>query len=240
MPHYKSLSELKCLARTHMFGQYTGAVGAHAIMAMVLSSISIMVESLIPKGSYEALFTSIFYLLYLLLLGIFAAGQAFFYLNIMCGNRVTSNLIFYGFKNNTDKILMIQGYIIALYIAVSLPLGLFTLMYMNTKEPLMYAFIALGAVISVAGIVLVSLIYMPAYYLMYDFPQLTVKEILNMSREKMKGNIGRLFVTYVSFVPLMLLELLTFGIGALWIEPYKNATLTEFFLDIMSPNTTEA
>ena len=52
----------------------------------------------------------------------------------------------------------------------------------------------------------------------------------------MKGNMGRLFYIEVSFIPLFLLGVLSLGIGLLWITPYLNATLANFFLDLMEQN----
>ena len=51
----------------------------------------------------------------------------------------------------------------------------------------------------------------------------------------MKGNRKRLFLLELSFLPLMLLCILSFGIGFLWLEPYMQMTYTHFFLDLMNP-----
>ena len=50
---------------------------------------------------------------------------------------------------------------------------------------------------------------------------------------------GRLFYLYVSFLPLILLGILSFGLALLWILPYMAATEAEFFLDLIR-NKTEA
>ena len=49
----------------------------------------------------------------------------------------------------------------------------------------------------------------------------------------MVGHKGRLFYIYVSFLPLLLVAMLSCGIGLLWLIPYMNATQTEFFLDLI-------
>lgn len=51
---------------------------------------------------------------------------------------------------------------------------------------------------------------------------------------------GRLFYLNVSFIPLFLLGILSFGLAFLWILPYMTATETEFFLDLIKNNTEAA
>ena len=101
------------------------------------------------------------------------------------------------------------------------------------------AFSALTCV-AIVVIVMLSLTYSQAFYLMYDFPQYTVKQLLRTSRRKMKGNKGRFFYMNVSFIPLILLGILSFGIGFLWIEPYITSAQTEFFMDVMQNRSTSS
>ena len=52
----------------------------------------------------------------------------------------------------------------------------------------------------------------------------------------MKGSKGRLFYIDLTFVPLMLLCVLTCGIGLLWLMPYMQATKANFYLDLVKQN----
>ena len=56
----------------------------------------------------------------------------------------------------------------------------------------------------------------------------------------MKGHKWRLFKLELSFLPLQIICMLSFGIGNLWLNPYMRMTYTEFFLDLMSPGKQEA
>jgi hypothetical protein len=49
----------------------------------------------------------------------------------------------------------------------------------------------------------------------------------------MKGNKGRFIYLLVSFIPLFLLGMLTCCVGFLWIIPYMQATLAQFYLDLV-------
>ena len=70
---------------------------------------------------------------------------------------------------------------------------------------------------------------------MLDFPERSAKEALKLSLQIMRGHKGRLFYVQISFLPLMFLCLLSFGIGYLWLVPYMNMTSAVFFLDLMNP-----
>ena len=88
----------------------------------------------------------------------------------------------------------------------------------------------LSGVVSLA----LNLLYAPAFFLLHDFPQYTARELLSMSRKLMSGNKIRLFYIFLSFVPLLLLGLLSCGIALLWVSPYMNATLAEFYMSIIN------
>ena len=92
---------------------------------------------------------------------------------------------------------------------------------------------SLAMILSYAVSIILSLIYQQAFYLLHDFPQYSARELLTMSRLLMKGHKGRLFYIYVSFLPLVLVSLLSCGIAMLWVAPYMAATQAEFFLDVI-------
>ena len=78
-----------------------------------------------------------------------------------------------------------------------------------------------------------SLCFSQVFYLLLDFPDYSVKQILSLSKKVMKGQKGRYFYLLVSFIPLYLLGLLSCCVAYLWIVPYVNQTTTNFYLDLM-------
>jgi uncharacterized membrane protein len=81
---------------------------------------------------------------------------------------------------------------------------------------------------------LLTLPFFPAYYMLLDFPNQSITEILKKCFEVMHGNKFRLVLMYLSFIPLMLLSLFTFGIALIWVIPYMKMTAANFYLDMMS------
>ena len=90
-----------------------------------------------------------------------------------------------------------------------------------------------GPVIGGILYVYIILLYSQAYYIMLDFPGYSTRQIMSTSRRIMKGNKGRLFYMVVTLIPYYLLAFLSCGIAMLWISPYMETSLTNFYLDLM-------
>lgn len=80
--------------------------------------------------------------------------------------------------------------------------------------------------------IIASLRYSMAYYIMNDNPGLKPLEAIEQSKKMMYGNKGRLFYLWLSFIGWFLIGILTLGIGLLFLLPYFNATITNFYEDI--------
>lgn len=65
-----------------------------------------------------------------------------------------------------------------------------------------------------------SLLYVYAYNISYDNPDLSSKECVLESAKLMKGNRGKYFLLGLTFIGWGFLAVLTFGIGMFWFVPY--------------------
>ena len=75
--------------------------------------------------------------------------------------------------------------------------------------------------------------YAMTSYILAENPELTASEAIERSKQMMSGNRWRLFCVQISFIGWEILStLLTFGIGGLWITPYKQATTAAFYREI--------
>lgn len=80
----------------------------------------------------------------------------------------------------------------------------------------------------VPGIV-AALGYSQAFYILNDKPEIEVLDALKQSKEMMKGYKGKLFMMWLSFIGWALLCILTLGIGFLWLNPYIQLSLANFY-----------
>lgn len=71
--------------------------------------------------------------------------------------------------------------------------------------------------------------YSMAPFILADNPELTAREALSKSKKIMDGHKFELFVLQLSFFWWYLLEGITFGIAAIYVTPYVNATTTNFY-----------
>ncbi|MDE6405918.1 MAG: DUF975 family protein [Lachnospiraceae bacterium] len=244
MNQFKSSAELKASAREHLLGHYGTAIGAFLILGALMGTVTIAVSLLVDLSTIPG--TIIYYAIMFLvsiLTGLFSSGSAYLYLKLICGRPVSVGDLFYGFQLCPDKAITIQAWITLITYISSLPQIILNYIMLTTSpshlDQLMNLMLpyALSLILSGAVSVMLSLFYAQAFFLLHDFPQYTAKELLQKSRRLMVHHKGRLFYLYVSFLPLMLLGLLSWGLALLWVIPYMAATEAEFFLDLIKHNT---
>lgn len=90
-------------------------------------------------------------------------------------------------------------------------------------------FIFLWSLLLIVPGIIASLRYSMAFYILNDNPELSAMEALNKSKEMMVGYKGKLFLLYLSFIGWGLLSILTLGIGFIWLIPYINITVANFY-----------
>lgn len=233
MKDYLSAAGLKSQARVHMFGRYGVTVRAYIWMNIILLIMSWLFASMNVSGAGSLISVYIFYAIRFLITGIFLSGSAFMYLNIASGQPAYAGMIFYGFRNHTDRSVLICLILDAMELIACVPMLVFFLIYRSSGNPSMLIPIAAGALIAIAGYLFVRTMFLPAYYLIHDFPDYSVGEIIMLCPRIMAGHLGRALYVFFSFIPLFLLELVSLGAAAPWVESYLNASLTEMYLDIM-------
>ena len=77
--------------------------------------------------------------------------------------------------------------------------------------------------------------YAMAPFLMVENPGMKAGEAITASKELMDGHKGDLFLLGLSFFGWCLLNVLTLGIGSLWLNPYMNMSYAAFYRDIHRP-----
>lgn len=241
MNTFKSSAELKASAKEHMLGHYGTAVGALLIVTCIVGPIMGITNLLVDLSTITG--TILYYTISFfitLFAGLFTSGTTYLYLEIICGRPASAGDIFRGFNLCPDKAILIQGWITLISYLVDIPLIIVSYKVINASESevmrLMLPY-ALSTIFSGVISMILSLLYAQTFYLLHDFPQYSARELLARSRKLMKGHKGRLFYIYVSFLPLIMVAMLSCGIGLLWLIPYMNATQTEFFLDLIQNKT---
>ena len=109
--------------------------------------------------------------------------------------------------------------------------------YANTRflvAGLLIMLLSTAAAIFTLGIgaIIVKYMYSMVPYLLHDYPELTPREAMKISREMMSGQKWELFVLDFTFIGWILLAFLTAGLGMLFVEPYMSAAHATFYEDL--------
>lgn len=93
-------------------------------------------------------------------------------------------------------------------------------------------------VISPLLIIIISTFpYLMSYFILYDEPNLSAKEIVEKSASLMVNNKWRFFCLNLSFIGWAILSVYTFGIGFLFLAPYMQIANIHFYEDLANKTT---
>jgi len=71
-----------------------------------------------------------------------------------------------------------------------------------------------------------------AFFILHDNPDIGASEAITRSKKMMYGHKGKLFGLCLSFIGWGILCCFTFGIGFLWLCPYINLSIANFYEDL--------
>lgn len=87
----------------------------------------------------------------------------------------------------------------------------------------------IGYIVSLIYLAIKSYYYVLSYYILYDNPDMTGKEIVEKSKELMTGNRWSFFWLGLTFIGWAILSIFTLYIGWLWLSPYIMVTFICFY-----------
>lgn len=216
MHEINSSAQLKASARNALTGHYSFFI----IILLMASLIASFFYALPPVAS--------------LLMNLFFFHICRIYLLTFHGEKASIRDLFLG---NTERAKEIQTIYAACILTLiqflcMLPSNLLSMAATKTGNAsvfLLYC-IALAFGITLYGYIYLSLF--PIYFLVSDCPAESIAETMKMAVFISKGHRFRLFYLMASFLPLVLLSMLSFGIGLFWVIPYMQATLTYYYLNL--------
>jgi len=94
---------------------------------------------------------------------------------------------------------------------------------------IMQFFILLWSMLLVVPGIIKTFAYSMSVFILADRPELTAREALRESKRITQGHKMKLFVLQLSFIPWFMLCGITFGIAMIYVAPYVNATLANFY-----------
>lgn len=230
----KTCRQLKTAARGNLIGNYRITMGAFVIVMLLGTIIEIPFSRLVNGAATPTTNYIIYYIaefLIAILSGVLQIGLFRIHLSIARKKKCNVSDVFCCFKSRTDRYIL--GYL--LVFAVSL-IGMLPALYVYffcdltlAKLPLIIGLLLLSLVLSVFINIVLALVF----FVMLDNEDMSIMQCFKKAVDLMKGNKGRLFYIYLSFIGMWLLVVLSLGIGYLWVEPYMIQTYTIFYLDVI-------
>ncbi len=236
--------EIKRRARATLCGHYFPAVNMALSLTLFTTALSLLVSASGLYASPGALNQALYWILYgitLLLGALLETGlvRFLYFLNKKQPLRERGAL-FFAFRNQADSYILSYAFrylvtliwfLPALYYYMRIPLVIDL-----TDLPSDLAFNAgMALLLALAALVPAVLLALPwclATYVLLDKPELSAAEALRISRRLTRGQRGRIFLLWLSFLPLCILGLGSFGIGFLWIQPYFHTAMGEVYLEL--------
>lgn len=149
-----------------------------------------------------------------LISGTLTVGLAVFFLNLANGKEARVENVFSQFKHHWGNT-FVAGLLIMIF-------------------TILWSFLFF-----IPGII-AALSYFAAPYILAEHPEIKAREAIEMSKNMMRGHKMELFKLNLSFIGWILLGIVTFGIAFIYVQPYMQATMAEFFNEISGNNYEKA
>lgn len=222
--------ELKQLSKSQLKGNWKTSVLVMLVYTIATMALSFMSEFSSSMGIY--LISTIF------LIGLaiwFSVGFANFFLRF---SETDGKAKFDDLLVSKKSILKSLG-LFALMFVIGIVLGIIIVFATSSmivfsesvSTGMIVGALIVGVVLSIP-IVILELALAMTPYIFVDKEELGLIDSIRLSIKMMKGNKWNLFVINLSFIGWALLCILTLGIGYLWLGPYIQLTITNFYIDL--------
>lgn len=227
--------ELKRISRENLTFHYSIPMGAFAASGLLASLLEAPFASL--QTEYASMTqTVIFYIaefIISVLATVLSFGEYRIHLNMARKQEYRLGDLFFAFQNRTDHYLLVALFLFLIEIGPMIPCVICST-YAISNPSVTSVMLSLGAgLIGLIVFVLLQIEFHLLYFVIIDHSEMSFRDALRVTRGILKGYRGRLFYVFCSFVGMLLLGILSMGIGLLWIIPYQKQTLANLYLDII-------
>lgn len=89
--------------------------------------------------------------------------------------------------------------------------------------------VAIGMLIFIIPGIILALMFSQSYYILAQNPEKSAIECMKLSNNMMKNHKWELFILELSFIGWIILGSIPFGLGLLWVIPYYEVTLGNYY-----------
>lgn len=238
-------AELKDRAREFLFGKYTPFAGV--VLILIISYIlsdnlfSLFFSNLSPFFSLQDHFIlseSIWFLLLLfqaVLITSLLPGLCLFCLKFLNHTAPSMSDLFFAFKNNPQRNILLSLLVSIPRLLFLEPFQIYFDFYQLTLERNYLFFSGLLLLLGLLLSIPVDLFCAVSFFLLLDFPRYSVPKLFAAALKLLKKHWKKYLYLELSFLPVILLCILSLGIGLIWGIPYIAVTCTLLYLEVMKP-----
>lgn len=233
LTYREAAAQIKAQARFSLLGHLPVAVGSILLYLFITFFLAGLAASATDgDGLLFFVLSQVAAYLVQLVIGVLKYGLYSIFMDLQYRQPAFSSDVFRGFRENPYKIMQIEAILSGITLVCELPASYLVFTYSGSLLAVLPGILAWEAV-ALAASIAVSLFYGLVWFVLLDYPELTWKQALQQSRRLMDGN--RLLYLYilVSFIPLYLLGLLSFGVALPWISSYRYAAEASFYRGII-------
>lgn len=228
------IKELKRIARGNLFGHFLSLIRVYIFCTLITSLIEMPFSMMTNEMPFSK--PNIIYYVATLLIGIasvvLTAGQYRIHLTLARKGKFDLSELFIPIKHHSDQFILTELLLFVISLVTMLPMfgGLF-LVY-TAQGTADYVTAVLLTVLSFALSLYVSLTFDLVYFIMIDDENLSMVQALKYTKNMIHTHRKRYLYMQLSFLGMLLLAGLSFGLGFLWVQPYMIQTATLFYLDV--------
>ncbi len=225
-----SIAQLKQSAKQNLLGRYKSIIFALVLSELITVLLNTPFSNMTDEGTAYGILSRVLLgyagsLIVSLLAFLLQAGIFYMHLQIAGGEKPRIRQLFFAFTNRPDRYIGFGALMILVSFLCLLVGILFTVFFSLIGAIL---FLVIGCIV----MIVIALSWSMTVFLLLEDDELPVLTALRQSRQMMRGNKGRLFLLYLSFIGWFLFSILTLFIGLLWIIPYMGQSITCFYLDL--------
>ncbi|MBO6259954.1 MAG: DUF975 family protein [Lachnospiraceae bacterium] len=230
MGQLKKNSEIKASAREYLLGNYVRVISVQFLFLFFSWGISTVWGAIPGTGTGVMILTGALTFFSYVLIQVLIFGLSRMYLKLCCRMSYGMSDLFGGLRDN--RVVLSALLLAALQFVFTFPADVLALLSLSSKDP---SLATLSLIVRLVGMLIYYIIWLPfsqLYYVLLDLPDKGVGDCIRISFWLMKGQKLKLVGIQLSFIPLILLSILTVGIGMIWVTPYMNASYACFHLNL--------
>lgn len=232
---FKETKSLKAEARESLLGNLTTAVVSVLLYMLVTSTLSELIANFNSGSALLSLVLSIIvFFVVNTCANMLRIGLDYIFLRLQLRKGAKIGDLFFAFRRSSDTSVMISAFVALLELFCMLPVILTLSILSPEARTAYYPLIVFLLGAGYLGSVAVRIRYAMSMYLFLDYPDIPAGKLIKGGTRLIRGHLIRLFKLYLSFIPLYLLSVLSFGIAGLWVSSYTHAAEAAFYKDLMA------